>query len=101
MDHPKEATLVPELRILLWSALRCCSSVFERSVRELKTVKVIYEPHQKAFYYGPERRTDNNIFTISDIDPSATFQAADEALLLPYKEHQAVFAKNHAYLRKV
>jgi len=97
MDHPKRETLVPELRILLWSAPRCCSSVFERSVRELKTVKVIYEPHQRAFYYGPERRTDDNILTVSDIDPSATFQAADAKLLLPYSEHQAVFAKNHAY----
>ena len=97
MDHPKEATLAPELRVLLWSAPRCCSSIFERTIRELKTVKVIYEPHLKAFYYGPERRTDDNLFTISDIDPSATFQAANEALLLPYHEHQAVFAKNHAY----
>ena len=43
------------------------------------------------------------MFTISEIDPSATFQAADEALLLPYNEHQAVFVKNHAYFieRKV
>ena len=52
-----------------------------------------------SIYYRPERRTNGHIFTVCfQIDPSATFQAADEKLPLPYSEHQAVFAKkNHAY----
>ena len=84
-------------RVFLWSALRCLSSVFERSIRELKGVKVIHEPHQVAYYYGPERKIVNNNLTASEIFPSATFQAADEVLLEPYAEYQAVFSKNHAY----
>ena len=97
MDHSKEHILLPSLRVLLWSAPRSLSSVFERSIRELKTVKVIYEPHQQAYYYGPDRKTDSNNPTLSEVNPSATFQAADEKLLLPYHDHQAVFAKNQAF----
>ena len=87
----------PQCRVFLWSAPRCLSSVFERSVRELKGVKVIYEPHQAAYYYGPERKTDSNNPTTSEILPSATFQAADDILLEPYTGNKAVFCKNHAY----
>lgn len=92
-----EGELIPSRRVLLWSALRCMSSVFERSVRELEGVKVVYEPHQQAFYYGPERRSDDNHPSTSEFVPSATFQAADDKLLQPYDKYQAVFAKNHAY----
>ena len=31
------------------------ATVFERSVRELDSVKVLHEPHQNAFYYGPDK----------------------------------------------
>lgn len=89
--------LVPPLRVLLWSAPRCVSTTFERSIRELKSVKVIHESHQSAYLYGPERKTDCYIRFVSDINPSATYQAADEKLLRPYGGYQAVFAKNVAY----
>ena len=89
----------PSLRVVLWSAPRSMSSVFERSIRELQDVKVIYEPHQKAYYYGPERnfKTDSDYPTPSELDPAATFQAADEKLLQPYEGYRAVFIKTHAY----
>ena len=88
----------PSLRVVLWSAPRCMSSVFERSIRELQDVKVVYEPHQQAYYYGPERRkTDSNRPTPTELNPAATFQAADEKFLQPYEGYQAVFFKNHAY----
>lgn len=94
----ERVVLAPSLRVLLWSAPRCLSSVFERSVRRLKGVKVIYEPHQQAYYYGPDRKMDNgNNPTQSEIDLTATFQAADEQLLQSYEGYRALFAKNHAY----
>ena len=92
--------LTPSVRVLLWTAPRCMSSAFERSIRELEAVKVIYEPHQQAYYHGPERRSDNNNPTLSEINPTATFKAADDRLLQQYDEYEAVFAKNMAYFVK-
>ena len=37
-------------RVILWTSHRCASTVFERSIRELETVKVIHEPHCMAFF---------------------------------------------------
>ena len=95
-------SLIPSVRVILWSAPRCLSSAFERSVRELKTVKVLYEPHQQAYYYGPERATESNVnySTYSVMDPTATFEAADDKLLQPYHGYEALFTKNHAYFIK-
>ena len=99
-DHHTDL-LVPNVRVLLWTAPRCMSSAFERSIRELEAVKVIYEPHLLAYYVGPERRSENsNPTRLSELNPSATFKAADDILLQPYDECQAVFAKNHAYFVK-
>ena len=88
---------VNQYRVVLWTAPRCLSSVFERSVRELKDVKVIYEPHQQAYYYGPERKTDGNMRTTDDINPNATYEAADEVLLKSHLDCRFVFIKNHAF----
>ncbi|XP_011405766.1 PREDICTED: uncharacterized protein LOC105313771, partial [Amphimedon queenslandica] len=88
---------VNQYRVVLWTAPRCLSSVFERSVRELKDVKVIYEPHQQAYFYGPERNTDGNLRATDDINPSATYKAADEELLKSHMDCRFVFIKNHAY----
>ena len=99
MDGLDKPILTPSLRVVLWSAQRCLSSVFERSIRELKAVKVIYEPHQQAYYCGPERKTDTNHPTSSEINVAAThtFDAADDRLLQSFEGYEAVFCKNHAY----
>ena len=84
----------PELRVVLWTAPRSVSSAFERSIRELNGVKVLFEPHQDPYYRGPERHF------VNPNDPillDATFESADEKLLQPYPDHKAVFVKNHAY----
>ena len=84
----------PEPRVVLWTAFRCLSSAFERSIRELNGVKVLHEPHQIPYYRGPERRLEN------PNDPillDATFESADEKLLQPYPNHRAVFVKDQAY----
>lgn len=97
MDTNQQHLSSPSLRVVLWSAPRSMSSVFERSIRELHDVKVVYEPHQQAFYYGPERKTDSNHPALSELNPTATFQAADEKFLQPYEGYRAVFVKNHAF----
>ena len=79
--------------VLLWTAPRCLSSVFERSVRELCGVKVLYEPHQSAYYQDPEDgfRHDRVPYTPS------LYDSADEKLLANYDGCSALFAKNMGY----
>ena len=81
-------------RIFLWCHPRSLSSVFERSIRELKGVKVFYEAHMAngAFYQEqiPEAQQGNDI----------TFESVDEKLLQPYPEYDAVFIRDHAYYIK-
>ena len=96
MAGTEEDSLIPRVRIILWSAPRCMSSAFERSIRQLKSVKVLYEPHQQAYYYGPERMKNKHP-TYSEINPTATFNSADAMLLQPYDGYKAIFAKNHAF----
>ena len=48
----------PLKRVLLWISARTLSSVFARSIRELPSVKVIFEPHNNVYYdIGPGKRT--------------------------------------------
>ena len=79
----------PPSRVILWAAPRCLSSAFERSVRELKGVKVVYEPHRETFYHGPERRYPklyslkyaSNTYDSADERLTATMMAAVQCLL--------------------
>lgn len=96
MDHQ----LFPFRRVLLWAAPRSLSNAFERSIRELKSVKVFHEPHCEAYYYGPERKRDNTHQpTQSEIEDNiaATFEAVDAELLRHHEGYEAVFAKDLAY----
>lgn len=87
----------PATRVILWSAPRCGSSAFERSVRELSEVKVLYEPHQ-APYYSPERKNDSSLSeAMRKKYAIQTYDYADERLLADYSDYSAVFAKNMAY----
>ena len=86
--------LVPSTRVLLWTAQRCLSSVFERSVRELHGVKVIYEPHISAYWQNPE----DGSWSLHRVpyNPSA-YNSADEKLLANYDGCNALFAKNFGF----
>ena len=90
--------------VILWSIPRSGSTVFERSIRELKNVNVLHETHQFAFYYGPERiyphihyREDGSV----RMDPSATFEAARAEIIsqteMSLKEGKHLFVKDMAY----
>ena len=82
-------------KVFLWCAPRCLSTEFERSIRELAGVKVIYEPNHRAYYLGPEKRSDaySNIV----LEPDATFEAAKKRITAQYDGFDAVFVKEMAY----
>ena len=105
MAKESKRELLTRIRVLLWSAPRCLSSVLERSVRELSSVKVIYEPHHAAYYHGPERKIEPAKGT-ADYDMADVLQSkyslhnydyADRKLLENYDGHGALFAKDMAY----
>ncbi len=81
---------LPRCRVMLWTALRCCSSTFERSIRELQGVKCLYEPHRVPFFYGAGILHEN-------IDPKiGTYEFAKQSLLANYEGYDCVFAKDMA-----
>lgn len=45
----------PQNRIFLWTAPRCISTAFERSVMEVGGGKLFHEPYTSSYYFGPER----------------------------------------------
>jgi len=93
-----ETQSAPKTRILLWSAPRNLSSIFERSVRELNGVKVFYEPHQAASLYGPERI--HRVELPQDIlaaHADSTYDRTDDILLEDFRGFSATFVKNMAF----
>ena len=89
---------MPQTRVLLWTAPRCLSSAFERSIRELSEVKVFYEPHIGAFYYRPKIKTDDVLVSeIQGKDAKQAYDYIDDMLLANYTGFSALFAKNMAY----
>ena len=85
-------------QIFLWSVPRGLSTAFERSVRELENVKVLHEPYQDPYYFGPQRKGDFLLNTYPDrIDPEATYENIGKRITTQYDEYDAVFAKNMAF----
>ena len=91
----------PLKRVLLWMSGRTLSSVFARSIRELPSVKVIFEPHNNAYYdFGPGKRTkESDPKKNLTGDPrafDAEYKVVNDRLLAPYDGYEAVFIKNAA-----
>ena len=83
---------------MLWTAQRCMSSCFERAVRELQDVKVIFEPYTFPFNFGPERRADSYIsLEVEKKYATYTYDSVDEKLLSNYGNFSAIFSKSMAY----
>ena len=98
-DQPSSSK--PLKRVLLWASTRTLSSVFARSIRELPSVKVIFQPSVGVFCGGPGKRTEES-------DPKKTltgdprafndeYQAVYDRLLAPYDGFDAVFLKDMAF----
>ena len=93
-------------RVILWTVPRAGSTAFERSIRQLDGIRVLHEPHQLAFYYGPERLYQF-VHYLEDgtprQEPGATFEAARSAIVSAADEcgeqsrHQHLFVKDIAY----
>ena len=80
---------------MLWTAPRCVSSAFERSIRTLNNCKVFSEPFSNPYYFGPERQTMR--FASLPIHPNATYEATVKMLLAHYPGKDVVFSKDMAY----
>ena len=95
----------PQRQVILWSLPRSGSTAFERAIRELDKVKVLHEPHQNAYYIGPDRLSRH---AINDADgrprfvPAATFEATRKKISSLVEEcdnddGQHVFIKDISY----
>ena len=75
-------------RVILWSAPRSLSTVFERSICELENVRVVHEPHRRAFWSGKE-----------NCGSRETFEEARQVMLEEAQLHgsEHVFFKEMAY----
>ena len=81
-------------RVILWSSHRCASTAFERSIRELDTVRVLHEPHCLAFF------CEDGIRLRDDAD--SVFEAKREYILsqmrhCPSEGYNYIFIKELAY----
>ena len=71
-------------RVILWSLPRSASTVFERSIRELEGVKVLHEPHQNAYAYGPDRVYPHTLYHedgTARVEPTATYEATKKKII--------------------
>ena len=91
-------------KVILWSAPRCLSTVFYRSMATLKKTKIFQELFSVAYYYGPQRTNDMwlkqtdvqiNIEGLSTDD--FTYDNVIKILLADYQGLDLVFAKEHAH----
>ena len=98
IDQPTSSK--PLKRVLLWTSPRTLSSVFTRSIRELPSVKVIFEPSLLVFYGGPGKRSkESDPKKTLTGDPRAfndEYQVVYDRLLAPYEGFDAVFIKDMA-----
>ena len=81
------------MRILaLWATPRTVSTAFERMMIERGDHLVLDEPWSRAYYFGPDRRSDRYDLTF----PEATYPAVEEGVVRA-GESEPVFVKDMAY----
>ncbi len=78
--------------LALWATPRTVSTAFERMMIERGDHLVLDEPWSRAYYFGPDRRSDRYPLTFSE----STY-AAVEAGVLAAGANSAVFVKDMAY----
>ena len=82
-------------RVLLWTAPRCVSTAFERSIMTLRNSKILHEPYSTAYYFGPERQSTRYVAT--PVDEKATYRAVNMAIQKEYDGKELLFSKDMAY----
>lgn len=78
--------------LALWATPRTVSTAFERMMIERGDHLVLDEPWSRAYYFGPERRSDRFALTF----PESTCAAVQAGVLQAGREHK-VFVKDMAY----
>ncbi len=94
MAQSAPSTASIQSRVILWTSIRSCSSVFERSIRELQGVKCLYEPFQYAYFHGCGTLRQKGYTNIKL--EAATYEVAEQSLLAEYEGCDYLFAKNQA-----
>jgi len=82
-------------RVFLWTAPRCVSTAFERSIMELENSKIFHEPYSWAYYFGPERQSER--YKHQSPDEKQTYQTVGKSLVKEYDGIDLVFSKDMAY----
>lgn len=83
----------PGRALALWATPRTVSTAFERMVIERGDHLVLDEPFSRAYYFGPDRRSDRYPLSM----PESTYEAVVAGVLEQVEEHEAVFVKDMAY----
>ena len=82
-------------KVFLWTAPRCMSTAFERSIMNIKKGKVFHEPYASVYYFGPERISCR--YSSKPVDPKATYKEVSTDLSKEYNGVDFVFSKDMAY----
>ncbi len=82
-SRPAPSTGSIQSRVILWTSIRSCSSVFERSIRELQGVKCLHEPFQYAYYHACGTLRQKGYANIKL--EATTYEFAEQSLLAEYE----------------
>ncbi|XP_074633925.1 uncharacterized protein LOC141892513 [Acropora palmata] len=82
-------------RVFLWTAPRCVSTAFERSIMTLKNSVILHEPFSVAFYFGPERQSPR--YASQEPNQQATYRSISKLLQKEYDGKDFLFSKEMAY----
>ncbi|KAL9959681.1 hypothetical protein ACROYT_G033024 [Oculina patagonica] len=66
-------------RVFLWAVPRSCSSAFERSIHTLSTTKLIDEPFEYVYYFGPQRQSPR--FASLNIHQTSSYEAIAKSII--------------------
>eukprot|EP01084_Bolivina_argentea_P312670 541332_1 len=85
-------------RIILWSALRCVSTAFERAIMEIPNGKIFHEPYSIALYFGPNRVNDEYLTPDKyQKYKNVTYDSITNLLTKEYNGFDYIFSKDMAY----
>ena len=82
-------------QIFLWTAPRCISTAFERSIMEIKDCKVFHEPYSRSYHFGPERQSPR--YLNQPIQQSSSYKEMEKLLTKEYDGTDYIFSKDMAY----
>ncbi|XP_065656530.1 uncharacterized protein LOC100213835 isoform X2 [Hydra vulgaris] len=82
-------------QIFLWTAPRCISTAFERSIMEIKDCKVFHEPFSRSYHFGPERQSPR--YQNQTIQLNSSYKEMEKLITKEYDGIDYIFSKDMAY----